>query len=49
MTNHRFLTPDRSVQQTAFANGITVTVNFGLTAFQLPDGKLLEPMGFWVQ
>jgi len=28
MTDHRFLTPDRDVQQTRFANGITVTVNF---------------------
>jgi hypothetical protein len=38
MTDHRFLTPDRSVQQTAFANGLTVTVNFGDAAYRLPDG-----------
>jgi hypothetical protein len=49
MTDHRFLTPDRNVQQTTFANGATVTVNFGSTAFQLPDGTRLEPMGFRVQ
>lgn len=49
MTDHRFLTPDRNVQQTVFANGATVTVNFGTTAFQLPDGSKLEPMGFRVQ
>ena len=48
MTDHRFLVHDRSVQQTAFANGVKVTVNFGPTAFQLPDGTLLEPMGFRV-
>jgi hypothetical protein len=48
MTDHRFLTPDRSVQQTSFANGVKVTVNFGPTAFQFPDGTLLEPMGFRV-
>ena len=29
MTDHRFLTPDRTVQQTTFANGGTITVNFG--------------------
>jgi len=29
MTDHRFLTPDRAVQQTVFAGGVTVTVNFG--------------------
>jgi Glycosyl hydrolases related to GH101 family, GH129 len=49
MTDHRFLAPDRSVQQTAFANGATVTVNFGPTAFRLPDGTLLEPMEFRVK
>jgi len=49
MTDHRFLTPDRSVQQTTFANGVTVTVNFGDIAFQFPDGKLLKPTGFLVQ
>ena len=49
MTDHRFLTPDRGVQQTAFANGVTVTVNAGPTAFKLPDGTVLEPMGFRVK
>jgi hypothetical protein len=49
MTDHRFLTPDRSVQQTTFANGATVTVNFGDNAYQLPGGKLLQPTGFFVQ
>lgn len=29
MTNHEFLTSDRSVQRTTFANGVKVTVNFG--------------------
>jgi hypothetical protein len=48
MTDHRFLKADRSVQQTSFANGVTVTVNFGASAFSLPDGALLEPMGFRV-
>lgn len=31
MTDHRILTPDRNVQQSAFANGIVITVNFGPT------------------
>jgi hypothetical protein len=44
MTDHRFLTPDRDVQQTTFANGVTVTVNFGEKSFRLPDGKEIEPM-----
>jgi hypothetical protein len=48
MTDHRFLTSDRDVQQTTFANGITVTVNFGEKPFRLPDGKEIEPMGYHV-
>jgi len=46
MTGHRFLTPDRSVQQTQFANGVTVTVNFGDKPFRLPDRTEVAPMGF---
>ena len=49
MTDHRFLTPDRNVQQTTFANGVKVAVNFGQTPFQLPDGTVLGPMGFLVR
>ena len=45
MTDHRFLTPDRSVQQTAFANGTTITVNFGNTPHRLPDGAAVPPLG----
>jgi hypothetical protein len=43
MTDHRFLTPDRSVQQTAFANGVTVTANFGDAPYRLPDGAEIPP------
>jgi len=46
MTDHRFLTPDRAVQQTAFANGLTVTVNFGAAPFRLPDGVTVPAGGF---
>lgn len=48
MTNHRFLTPDRDVQQTTFANGVTVTVNFGEKPYRLPDGKEIELMSYHV-
>lgn len=48
MTDHRFLTPDRAVQQTAFANGMTVTVNFGTMPFALPGGGEIAPMGYVV-
>jgi len=44
MTDHKFLTPDRDVQQTTFANGVTVTVNFGDKPYRMPDGTNLEPM-----
>jgi len=48
MTDHRFLTPDRNVQQTKFANGITVTVNFGEKPYRLSEGKEIEPMSYHV-
>ncbi|MGA1865095.1 MAG: glycoside hydrolase [bacterium] len=48
MTDHRFLLPDRSVQQTAFSNGIKVIVNFGDKLYTLADGKIVNPMGFLV-
>ena len=49
MTDHRFLTKDRAVQQTVFANGVTITVNFGATPYQLPDGAVVKPMGYRVK
>lgn len=48
MTDHRFLTQDRSVQQTTFANGTKVTVNFGTTPYRLPDGDAVAPLGHLV-
>lgn len=41
MTDHRILSKDRLVQQTCFANGVTVTVNFGKQPFVMPDGYKL--------
>ncbi|MBI5691418.1 MAG: hypothetical protein HZC55_15135 [Verrucomicrobia bacterium] len=41
MTDHRFLTPDRHVQETRFGNGTTITVNFGNAPYTLPDGAIL--------
>lgn len=49
MFDHRFLTDDRSVQQTRFASGHTITVNFGDTLFRLPGGSTVAPLGFHVQ
>ncbi len=46
MTSHRWLTPDRAVQQTAFANGVRVTVNFGDRPYVMDDGYRLEPLGY---
>ncbi len=48
MTDHRFLTDDRSVQQTVFAGGVTVSVNFGDGPRRLPDGTTLPPGGVHV-
>ncbi len=48
MTDHRFLTADRGVQQTIFSNGVTVTVNFGEKPFRLPDGTEIATMNYHV-
>jgi hypothetical protein len=48
MTEHRFLDAQRDVQQTKFANGVTVTVNFGEKPYSLSAGQVLKPLGFTV-
>ncbi len=49
MLDHRFLTPDRAVQQTTFANGVTVTVNFAEEPYRLDDGTEIEAAGYNVR
>ncbi|MCX7800158.1 MAG: glycoside hydrolase [Fimbriimonadales bacterium] len=48
MTDHRWLTEDRSVQQTRFSNGWVVTVNFGSRPYHTPGGASIPPRGFHV-
>lgn len=48
MINHRFLTADRSVQQTTFANGMTVTVNFSDAPYAASAGTTLAAGGYRV-
>ena len=48
MVAHRILTADFRVQQTQFANGTTITVNFGDTPYQIPAGPLVAPMSYAV-
>lgn len=49
MTSHQFLAADRSIQQTEFANGIAITVNFGNEPFPLPGGAVLPPGAFKIK
>lgn len=49
MLSHKWLTPDHAVQQTQFANGVVVTVNFGSSPFTMPDRFALKPMSRRVQ
>jgi len=44
MLSHEWLSDDHAVQQTRFANGVTVTVNFGDQPFRLADGATLPAM-----
>ena len=48
MTDHRFITDDRNVQQTRFENDIIITVNFGDNVYRLPNGKTIQAMGYYV-
>jgi len=48
MTDHRILSADRTVQQSRFANGTVVTVNFGDAPFALPDGTSLPARAYRV-
>lgn len=47
MTNHRYLSPDRNVQESTWANGCRVIANFGDEVFVAPGGRRVEP-GKWV-
>ena len=44
MLAHRWLSDDHAVQQTEFANGTIVTVNFGDQPFEMADGQMLQPL-----
>jgi hypothetical protein len=48
MLDHRRLTSDGLVQQTHFANGATVTVNFGTNPYALAPNRNLAPGAFAV-
>ena len=49
MLSHRWLTADHAVQQTRFANGVTVTVNFGDEPYTLPDKAVLAPLSHRIE
>lgn len=52
LTSHEFLTPDRLVQKTEFANGAVVVANFQSKPFRFErNGKmvLLPPNGFYAE
>jgi len=49
MLEHRWLSDDHAVQQTRFADGTVVTVNFGEAPARLGDGATLAPLGIRVE
>ncbi len=49
MLDHKFLRPDQSVQQTHFADGTTVIVNFGDAEYSGPGGEKIPPQNFVVK
>lgn len=49
MSDYRWLTPDRLVQQSEFENGVVATVNFGEKEFVMADGYVLLAGGHRLQ
>lgn len=52
MLSHEFLTPDRAVQRTRFADGTVCVVNFGEKPYTLKinnQNAVLPQYGFWVK
>ena len=49
MLSHAWVTDDRTVQETSFANGVVVTVNFGDRPYIMLDGTVIPPLGKNVQ
>jgi hypothetical protein len=47
MTDHRYLNEDRGVQQSTWANGVRVVVNFGQDTFTAADGTIVPGRGVW--
>jgi hypothetical protein len=48
MLSHRFVTPDRAVQETRFANGTIVLVNFGEKPYTA-GRRVLQQNGFLIK
>ena len=44
MLSHEWLTDDRAVQMTTFANGVNVIVNFDDKPRKMSKGNIIEPM-----
>lgn len=49
LTDHEYLSVDRMVQRSEFANGTRVSVNMGLVEQQLPGGGILPGYGFEIE
>jgi len=48
MTDHRWLTPDRRVQESVFSSGLRVIVNFGDAPYAADGGRAVEARSFVV-
>ena len=46
MVSHRFVTPDRSVQESVFSTGDGVVVNFSKQPYQLSDTQIVPPRSY---
>ena len=49
MLSFEYLSDDRLIQRTKFANGIAVTANFSGKPFRLENGTMLEPKTYYME
>jgi len=43
MVSHRYVTADRSVQESRWSNGYRVVANLGKSPYTLADGRVIQP------
>jgi hypothetical protein len=49
MTDFSYLTPDKKVQRTSFANGVVVIANFSEKPYACAGGRVIAPFDYAIE